>query len=215
MSQSTSQTVATPSGSGASRRALLPLTVDHAWRIAEIHAQALAGDFLPSLGVPFLAELYRGILGLGLGFGFVTTRGEAVTGFVIASDDTSALFRTVMMKRAIALGLRLLPALLRRPTLLRNIIETFTYPEKEGHVPVAAELVVIAVDASTRGHGQGALLCDALDADFRRRGITRYKVTVNQGNDGANRFYRRQGFVLADSFSLYGRGWNLYTRALA
>ncbi len=191
------------------------LTIGHARRIAEIHARALAGDFLPSLGVPFLAELYRGILGLGLGFGFVTVSGAAVTGFVIASDDTSALFRTVMMKRAMPLGLRLLPALLRRPTLLRNIIETFTYPGQEGKVAIAAELVVIAVDATTRGQGQGALLCDTLDADFRQRGITRYKVSVNQSNEGANRFYRRQGFALADSFRLYGRGWNLYTRTLA
>jgi ribosomal protein S18 acetylase RimI-like enzyme len=191
-----------------------PLTISHAQRVAEIHASALAGDFLPSLGVPFLAELYRGILGLGLGFGFVTTSESGVSGFVLASDDTSALFRTVMMKRAIALGMRLLPALVRRPTLLRNIIETFTYPEQEGKVPVAAELVVIAVDATMRSKGQGAALCDALDADFRRRAILRYKVTVNQSNDGANRFYQRQGFQLADSFRLYGRGWNLYTRTL-
>jgi ribosomal protein S18 acetylase RimI-like enzyme len=190
-----------------------PLTVDHAQRIAEIHAQALAGDFLPSLGIPFLAELYRGILGLGLGFGFVTVN-DGVSGFVLGSDDTSALFRTVMLKRAIPLGLRLLPALVRRPALLRNIIQTFTYPEQEGKVPVAAELVVIAVDATVRGQGQGAALCNALEADFRRRSITRYKVTVNQSNDGANRFYQRQGFQLADRFRLYDRGWNLYTRTL-
>jgi len=191
-----------------------PLTIGHARRIAEIHAQALAGDFLPSLGVPFLTELYRAILGLRLGFGFVTGVDDWITGFVIASEDTSTLFRKVMLRRAVPLGLHMLPAVVRRPTLLRNIIETFTYPEQEGGVPIPAELVVIAVDASRRGHGEGAQLCAALDAEFRRRGITCYKVTVNQGNEGANRFYTRHGFELAYSFTLYKRSWNLYTRAV-
>jgi ribosomal protein S18 acetylase RimI-like enzyme len=192
-----------------------PMTLGHTQRMAEIHAQALAGDFLPSLGVGFLAELYRGILGLGLGFGFVAGDGKDIGGFVIASEDTSRLFRSVLMRRSIPLGLRLVPALARRPMLLRNIIETFTYPEHEGALPIPAELVVIAVDATRRGQGAGAALCAALDAEFRRRSIRRYKVTVNQSNDGANRFYVRQGFELAYSFRLYGRGWNLYTRDLA
>jgi len=191
------------------------LTIAHAPRIAAIHAAALAGDFLPSLGAGFLTELYRGILGQGLGFGFVGMEGSAVAGFVIASEDTSALFRTVMRSRFVPLGLRLVPAVVRRPRLIGNIIETFTYPEQEGAVPVPAELVVIAVDASLRSKGMGAALCMALDDTFRQRGITRYKVTVNQSNEGANRFYRRQGFELAYSFTLYKRGWNLYTRTLA
>jgi ribosomal protein S18 acetylase RimI-like enzyme len=191
------------------------LSIDHAPRVAEIHAAALAGDFLPSLGAGFLTELYRGILGLGLGFGFVTLAGDQVAGFVLASDDTSALFRTMLRRRAVPLGLRLVPALLRRPALMRSIIETFSYPEQEGAVPVAAELVVIAVDAAQRSAGMGAALCSALDDEFCRRGITRYKVTVNKGNDGANRFYKRQGFELAHSFTLYRRPWNLYTRTLA
>ena len=191
-----------------------PLTIAHAGRVAEIHAQALAGDFLPSLGVSFLSELYRGILGMRLGFGYVAVSAGQVAGFVLGSDDTSALFRTVMLRRAVPLGLRMVPAVVRHPGLLRKIIETFTYPQQEGSVAVAAELVVIAVDARLRSKGVGAQLCDALDDDFRRRGIKQYKVTVNQSNDGANRFYLRQGFRLADSFRLYGRGWNLYTRTL-
>ena len=191
-----------------------PLALDHAQRIGEIHAQALAGDFLPSLGSGFLAELYRGILGMGLGFGFVAEEGGVVLGFVIASNDTSDLFRRVMLRRAFPLGLKMLPALIRRPVLIRNIIETFTYPKLEGEAAVSAELVVIAVDSSFRSHGLGAALCSALDEDFRCHGVTQYKVTVNHSNDGANRFYLRQGFQLAHTFRLYGRGWNLYTKAL-
>ncbi len=191
------------------------LALEDAPRVAAIHATALAGDFLPSLGVGFLTELYRGILGMKLGFGFVAETDGQVTAFVLGSDDTSALFRKVMLARAVPLGLRLAPALMRRPSLLRHVVETFTYPEQEGAVPVKAELVVIAVDSRVRGAGIGAALCAALDASFRERGVSQYKVTVNQSNEGANRFYLRHGFALAYSFRLYGRGWNLYTRTLS
>lgn len=193
---------------------IAPLTIEHAPRVAQIHASALAGDFLPSLGTGFLTELYRGILGLELGFGFVALTEGAVAGFVIASEDTSALFSTLLRARFLPLGLRVAATLLRKPRLLANVLETFTYPKHEGRVNVPAELVVIAVDGTLRSEGAGAALCGALDNAFRQRGIARYKVTVNQSNNGANRFYERQGFELAYSFTLYKRGWNLYTRTL-
>ena len=191
-----------------------PLERAQARRIAEIHAEALKGDFLPSLGVRFLTELYRGMLDLGLGFGFVAVESGRVVGFVIASEDTSRLFRSVMLRRALPLGWHILPALVRRPALLGNVLQTLSYTRQEEAVTVTAELLVIAVDPEQRSHGLGAALCRALEQEFRRRGRGQYKVTVNQGYDGANRFYRRQGFALAHSFRLYGRLWNLYTRTL-
>jgi len=191
-----------------------PLAAAHAPRIAEIHAEALAGDFLPSLGVRFLIALYRAILDLRLGFGFVAVDAGQVVGFVLASADTSALFRRALLRRGPALAWGLLPALLRRPALIGNLLQTFAYPQREGNVDAPAELVVIAVDAARRNSGVGAALCRALDEDFARRGVARYKVTVNADNAGANRFYRRLGFESAYSFTLYGRQWNLYTRSL-
>lgn len=191
-----------------------PLALAHAPRIAAIHASALAGDFLPSLGVGFLTRLYEGILSLGLGFGFVAREDGLVAGFVLGSEDTSVLFRQALLRRALPMGIAMLPALLRRPSLIRNIVETFTYPAQEGAAAVTAELIVIAVDAGWRSQGVGAALCAALDAEFKARRIAAYKVTVNQSNDGANRFYLRQGFAQAHAFRLYGRVLKLYVKTL-
>jgi len=193
---------------------LEPLDVRSAPRIAQIHTVALAGDFLPSLGAPFLTQLYRGILELELGFGHVAVDDSGVIGFVLGSVDTERLLRTVMMRWAWSLGWSMLPALWRRPALVKYALQTLTYTQREAAVSARAELVVIAVDAAKRSQGAGTALCEALEADFRRQGIREYKVTVNADNEGANRFYERQGLSLAYSFHLYDRLWNLYTRAV-
>jgi ribosomal protein S18 acetylase RimI-like enzyme len=195
---------------------ILPMQRAHARAVARIHADALAGDFLPSLGVRFLRVFYEGVLDRGVGFGFVHV-GESSQqdlepcGFVLGSVDTRSLFKRVLSSRMLALGLAALPAVLQRPLLLRNVAETFLYPSKEGQSPYQAELVVIAVEATHRGRHIGESLVGELNRVFREQGVRAYKVTVLQSNQGANRFYQRLGFQLSFEFALYGKQWYLYT----
>lgn len=187
-----------------------PLGADHLPAVAHLHAGALAGDFLPSLGEPFLRTFYQAALRLGLAFGFVVEGEGELYGFVLGSADTSALFRKTVLSAGPALAWAALPAVLRRPGLLLKVAETFLYPSREAAVPQPAELLVIAVSEERRGQRIGEALVSALSQAFCERGIPAYKVTVLQQNAGANRFYQRLGFRLAGSFNLYRRGWNLY-----
>jgi len=190
---------------------IVPMQREHAARVAALHCAALAGDFLPSLGKGFLTVFYEGVLDLDVGFGFVAIANDQPIGFVLGSTDTSALFKRVMLSRAFALGLCALPAILRRPTLVANVLETFLYPSKEGAVAEKSELVVIGFDAAHRRRGLGRQLVAALNDAFRARGVRSYKVTVLQANTGANGFYRALGFQHALEFELYRKKWNLYT----
>ncbi len=193
----------------------IPMEVRHTRRVAEIHAAALPGDFLPSLGVGFLNVFYRAALESGAAFGFVRETDGQVVGFVLGSVDTGQLFRRVLLRAALHLGWAALPAVLRRPGLLARVAETFLYPQREAAAAsAAAELVVIAVDSYLRSQGSGQALVRALDEGFLARDVQAYKVTVLQSNLGANRFYQRLGFCPAGEFSLYGKRWNLYTRSL-
>ena len=207
----------------------VPMQASHARRVAEIHASALPGDFLPSLGTGFLCVFYRAALESGAAFGFVQEAGGRVGGFVLGSADTGRLFHRVILRAALPLGWAALPAILRRPSLLARVAETFLYPQREASArgapaqevrvqeavaQEAAELVVIAVDSQLRGQGSGQALVRALDEAFLAQGVHSYKVTVLQSNPGANRFYQRLGFCLAGQFKLYGKRWNLYTRSL-
>ena len=190
---------------------IVPLQREHAARVAELHCAALAGDFLPSLGQGFLTVFYEGVLDLGMGFGFVAIEDGRPVGFVLGSADTSALFKQVVASRAVMLGLRAIPAVIRKPALVTNVLETFLYPSKEDAVPEKAELVVIGFDAAYRGRGLGCSLVNVLNDAFRAQGVRSYKVTVLQENLGANSFYRALGFQPALEFELYKKKWNLYT----
>jgi ribosomal protein S18 acetylase RimI-like enzyme len=187
---------------------------NHLRRVAAIHAAALAGDFLPSLGESFLRIFYQAALQSDSAFGFVLLDQDTPNGFVLGSADTRRLFSSVLRKAALPLGIAALPAVLRKPGLLAKVFETFFYPQREAGTPENAELVVIAVDAEIRSHGVGHALIRALEAEFRQQGVSAYKVTVLQSNTGANRFYQREGFHLASQFNLYNKGWNQYTRSL-
>lgn len=199
---------------------IVPMQRSHAGEIARIHAQALSGDFLPSLGVRFLRVFYEGALDQGVGFGFVhqddrsSQEDLGPRGFVFGSANTRALFKRVMLSRMLALSFAAMPAVLRHPLLLRNVAETFLYPGKEGQTPHQAELVVIGVDAALRGQRIGEALVGELNRAFRAQGVQAYKVTVLQSNQGANRFYQRLGFQFSFEFTLYHKKWNLYTYEL-
>jgi ribosomal protein S18 acetylase RimI-like enzyme len=192
-----------------------PMSGSHLNAACEIHIHALRGDFLPSLGYSFLKTLYEGILGLGLGFGFVAVEQDGTVGFVLASLDSSGLFRRLILKRGPALAIRTALAVLRSPRLAPRVIETFLYPARGGQVPYKAELIALAVQEASRSQGIGEALLHRLHEEFRRLGVDGYKVTVYGSNAGANRFYRRMGGQYAHSFVLYGREWNLYTYSLA
>lgn len=188
-----------------------PMQRTHAARVAHLHCLALAGDFLPGLGPDFLTVFYQAALDLQVGLGFVAIEDGGPVGFVLGSADTSSLFKRVVMSRAAALSWRAIPAVLRKPALITNVLETFLYPSKEGQSPQKAELVVIGLETAYRGRGLGRELVGALNDAFRAQGIRSYKVTVLQSRQGANNFYRALGFQYALEFELYKTSWNLYT----
>ena len=188
---------------------------EHAPVVVKLHAQALSGDFLPNLGTPFLRVLYAGILDLNLGLGFVALDSDRVCGFVLGTFDSGTLFRRLLLARGLRFAFAALRPTLRRPALLPRFAETLLYPGKEGEVHVDAELMVIAVADGYRGQGIGSQLVGRLNQAFAERGVAEYKVTVHQDKPDSNRFYQQLGFQHRHTFTLYGKGWNLYTYHLS
>lgn len=182
--------------------------------IAAIHADALSKDFLPSLGVSFLTELYKGILELNLGFGFVAKDKNTIQGFVLATKDMQKMLKTVFFKRTFPLGRKILPALLKNPLKILKIFETFTYSGKESKTKTKSELIVVAVDRLFRNQKIGSNLLLTLDHEFVKQKVKEYKVTVNADNLGAIKFYKGNGFKFAYRFSLYRKEWNLLIKKL-
>jgi ribosomal protein S18 acetylase RimI-like enzyme len=178
--------------------------------VAEIDVEARAGDFLPSLGVPFLTALYGQLLSgrQSWGHGVRGPSGE-VLGFVVGCTDTEAVFRALSPVRNGAMFAATLRALLGRPSSIVRMAESVLYTSKEEAGDVKAELVVIGVRRDVRSGGHGAAMVRALAAEFVARGIARYRVTVKEKNQGAMRFYARHGFSPLSRFRLYGEDWSV------
>ena len=193
---------------------IIPLEQAHAASIAHLHAEALAGDFLPSLGENFLREFYNSALRTGSLIGFVDIQEQQLIGFICGSHNTPKLFWNVLADSVWRLGWYALPELLHRPSLLVKAAETCLYPQRASSATVKAELLVIAVKKDWRSRGIGAALVKALEIAFLASTINSYKVTVLQANDRANSFYDRLGFQMNGKFNLHRREWNLYIRNL-
>lgn len=193
---------------------IVPMQLEHADRVAELHCAALEGDFLPRLGKRFLTVFYQGVLDLGVGFGFVAVAEGQPVGFVLASADTSGLFKRVMLSRAMALCLHIIPALIRNPALIANVVETFLYPRKERDVAEKAEVLVLGFDVAYRDPRMTYQLFNAVNDTFRAQGVRSYKATVLQTNQLINNLLCRLGFQLVFEFELYRKKWNLYTFAI-
>ncbi len=178
-----------------------------------LHHEALSyRSTITAFGPGFLESLYRGMLADGLGFLVVAREGEQLCGFTLACTDADRMMSTVARRPLRFLRL-MLPTLAKRPALLVKLSQTLLYARKEG-VDVAAELVVIAVDAERRSRGIGKQLLDALEMELGSRGITRYKVTVHEAMTDSNRFYMQNGMHLRSTFEMYGVPWNVYVREL-
>ena len=180
---------------------------------ASLHLRALGySSFITLFGEEFLFELYRGLLERGLAFLIAAEEDGKLQGFILGSADGSRL-NDAILARPIRFGLLMLPAMLRSPGILFKALEIAFYGKKADPA-LRAELVVIAVEDSTRSKGVGAALVQALERKFAADGVAKYKVTCHEDMQRANAFYRKNGFTLKGAFPLAGFIWNLYTKDL-
>lgn len=187
------------------------LSYQHIPAIAKVHVEALAGDFLPTLGESFLKTFYDGVIGQEGVFAFVDIEEEEVVGFIIGTKDSSFFFRKALYSNPFLIVFKLLLSLLKNPTLLKKIIETFLYPRKD--TGVKAELVVIAILNRFQGKGLGRKLINTLDKEFIKNKVKSYKLTVYQDKQAVS-FYEHLKFKRQSEFKLYDKMWYIYEKQL-
>lgn len=183
-------------------------------KLARIHFLELRFDFLPSLGENFLRQLYSNLAQSKNTYIWVIEVNNNVLGFVVGSKNFSIVFKNIIRKNFLDYILILLPQIIRKPTILSSIIETFFYTRKEGDRMPEAELIVIAILSKFHRKGLGRKLILYLEKEFIDNGVKQYKLTVNAKNKTANSFYKSLEFNKHHDFSLYGKKLNLYTKKI-
>ena len=200
-------------GEGSACDAVVPLTPSFAPAAAEIHAQGQSGTFLTALGPAFLRALYGEMALSPHCLGYVALDDDEVVGIVVGTMDSGAVFKELMLHRGLNLALPVLGALIRRPGLLPKLFQTLLYPGKAGG-DEGGELFFIGTRAHRRGEGIGRTLFHTLKRAMYNRGVKSMGLMVDDENETAKRFYRRNRMVPHYSFVLYGRRMHWYSLSL-
>ncbi len=169
--------------------------------IVFIHLKTFTGFFLTFMGQGFLNLMYRSYAEYKDSGIIVAFEEEKPVGFLAYSGDLSGLYKYMIKKRLIPFGWYSLGAFFRKPTVFMRLIRALLKPGETKRNEKYVELASIGVLPNVKSKGVGSQLIDALKAqvDFSEYAyITLETDAVN--NEGANYFYKKNGFVLEREF---------------
>jgi len=182
--------------------------------LANLHLREFKGDFLPSLGIEFLTQLYYDLFTNNRSVFIVETNKHKIVGYVIGVYHASNLISSIIRRRFLRYSLLLIPAMIKKPDLFLNILETFRYSKKSDFSTSDVELLVIAVIKQHRRHNIGSKLLRSLEKRFIQHNVRDYRVSVNASNKIAQSFYQKHNFKKKREFTMYQKKWHLYTKTL-
>ena len=170
--------------------------------VVDIHLQTFEGFFLTFMGRGFLTQLYRAYSEHPQS-GLLVAREESgeIAGFLAYSADLSDLYKTMIKKRLIPFAWYSLGAFLRKPGVFMRLVRAFLKPGESKRQEAYVELASLGVRPDKKSQGIGGKLVDALKAevDFSRYAYIALETDARD-NEGANRFYQKNGFRLARSY---------------
>ncbi|MEX1198153.1 MAG: GNAT family N-acetyltransferase [Pseudohongiellaceae bacterium] len=173
-------------------------------QVARLHAESINQGFLPTLGVRFLALMYRAIDECESAVLLIEEDNGCVIGFVSGASNMGAIYRK-MLQHFLQLVMALLPSVVR-PARVWRILEIIRYSrnsEGDGTLP-AHELLSIAVAESHRGQGVAESLYQRLVEYFKAENVTEFRIVVGQSLTPAHRFYRRMGALSVTEAEVHG-----------
>lgn len=169
--------------------------------IVSIHLDTFQGFFLTFMGRGFLKLMYRSYVEYNDSGILVAFENEKPIGFLAYSGDLSGLYKYMIKKRLIPFAWYSLGAFFRKPTVFIRLVRAFLKPGEAKRNEKYVELASIGVAPYVKSKGVGSQLIEALKSmiDFNEYAyITLETDAVN--NDGANRFYLKNGFVRVREF---------------
>jgi GNAT superfamily N-acetyltransferase len=187
---------------------IIPMTSEHAAQVARLHIEGIKEGFIGSLGSKFVYYLYQAIVESDKAFGFVAVKGDKVLGFVSCAENTGTVYMMMLKRNFFRLFWAYLPKILHLKNI-KKVAETLLYPVRSRNVLPPAELLSVVVAKEARGLGLGGKLVEASKEEFRRRGVTVFKTTVDELFP-ANDFYKHIGFKHVGKCYHHGDMHNTY-----
>ena len=188
-----------------------------ALQVATLHMQSINEGFLPKLGIGFLQSLYSFLIEKELVIVFEEE--DKIMGFISCALSSKGIMKRFLFSSPTGI-LKLVLALLKNPKLISPLFETYRAPSlsesdpSEKEIP-ETELLSISVSSLAQKGGIGSKLIVALEEALKNKGISKYKVIAGEKLVGANKFYVKNGFVLAKQIIIHGNDVsNVYVKYL-
>lgn len=173
--------------------------------VVEIHLKTFPGFFLTFMGKGFLRELYMSYCKHELSGLLVALDEEGhPIGFLAYSENVSALYKFMLKKKLAVFAWYSLGAFIRKPKIFMRLVRAFLKPKESKRTEEYIELASIGVMPESKGQGVGSSLVDKLK-EIAKNTSCKYIAleTDAENNDGANRFYVKNGFVLNSTFETH------------
>ena len=180
--------------------------------LAVLHRRAFPDFFLTRLGLPFLRALYEGYLNDPESGIIAAKENGKVIGFLAYSNDYSRFYKGLIRKQILRFAACSAAAAVRHPSFIRRLLGAFRKSESVSREEKYVELASICTDPDREGQGIGSALIRYLISivDFTRYAYFNLETDADN-NEAANRFYLKNGFVLARQYvTAEGRKMNEY-----
>ena len=181
-------------------------------KLSKRHTRAFPDFFLTQLGVGFLDALYKGYLSDERSGIIVAEDNGRLAGFIAYSNDYPNFYKGLIKNHLFGFAFCSMGGALRHPSFIKRLLGAFKKSDSVVKSEKYVELASICVEPKMGKKGIGSQLIDHLKemVDFNKYAYINLETdAVN--NDAVNRFYVKNGFKLARSFSsAEGRKMNEY-----
>jgi len=164
--------------------------------VVRVHLVAFPGFFLSFLGPRFLSLFYEECVRQDQIACVAISQGR-LAGFVMGSAHPAQFYAGLVKRRAMRFAVVALPAVIRQPRIALRVARALRKPRDARRTAGTATLMSLGVAPDWHGQGTGRRLVAAFLGEARARGSSRVDLTTDKaGNENANEFYRRLGFVV-------------------
>lgn len=179
--------------------------------VVAIHLEAFPGYFMSFLGERFLTIYYNELAGSSYGFGAVCLEqqpgtSDTVVAFAVCVASPRYFYQDLLRKKWPVIALSVVPALLKRPSILFKLLKGLAYPKKSPADRNVAILTSIGVSARFQGGGAGSLLLQAVEQTAREKGIKYFSTGAKRSEEKVVKFYQKHGFVIDEDLENPGFG---------
>lgn len=180
--------------------------------IVDIHMATFQGFFLTFLGKGFLKQLYEGYIEHKQSNLIIARQNKEIVGFIAYSSDISDLYKYLIKKKLLLFAWYSFVAFIKNPKILFRLLSAFSKSEEVSRKEKYIELASIGVKPNVKAQGIGSSMISYMkeQIDFNEYEYISLETDA-ENNEYANKFYLKNGFVLARTYKTkQGRKMNEY-----